>query len=180
MEKLGRAVKQFMKEELSESLGSKQNVVVTNFSKLSVGDMMELRRSLKQNKNDYVVIKNSIARMSLKELKLEDLLPLIDGSVGILYGDGDIVEASKSLVKFSKDHEGFGIKGGLLEGQFCDTGKIERISKLPSRDQLIAQALATMKAPISNFVSVLKNTTGKLVYCVMAIKEKKEKEEKGG
>jgi len=180
MEKLARSVKGYMRQELAKSIKSRQNLVVTNINKVSVTELQKLRGSLKKMSSDYMVVKNSIARLALKDCGLEDLSVWIDGSVGLTFSSADIVAISKALMDFKKAHEGFTIKGGMFDGKVVDFTGIEQISKLPSREALLAMIVTTMKSPITNFVFALKNTTSKLVYCINAIKAKKEGEVKNG
>ena len=176
MDKFGRSVKEYMRKELAGAFRSNPNVIVTSFYKLSVGKMQVLRNDLHGLSSDYIVVKNSIARLALKDSGMENLVQFTKGSIGLTVGSGDAVSTFKLLVKFAKENEGFKIKACLLDGRVLETASIERISALPSREVLITITLGTMKAPITNFVFVLKNSLNKLVYCVNAIKAKKEKE----
>ena len=86
MAKIGRVCKEYMIKELTEQLKGNQNIFVTNCTGLNVLDLGKLRTNLKLNKASYVVVKNSLSKIALKDVKVEELIPLIDGTVGLVLG----------------------------------------------------------------------------------------------
>ncbi|NQT23534.1 MAG: 50S ribosomal protein L10 [Candidatus Omnitrophica bacterium] len=179
-EKYSRLSKELMSKELSDRFKKFPNFMVSNYFGLSSIEMDELRRELNKSSSSYCVIKNSIASRTLSSLKLSSVEPLIEGGVGIVFIGGDIIEASKSVVGFSKKHRPFKLKGGYIDGQICDTEKLMKLAALPSREVLLTMLVMTMAAPISGFATVLSGIVRKFVYAVNAIKSKKEKEDKKG
>jgi len=117
MERFGRETREFMVEELKSLFEKNPNIVVTTFSKLTVSDLQKLRVSLKNAAATYEVVKNSIIKRVLEEMKLNDILGMVDGMCGVVFFGGDPIAASKTIVSFKKDHETFEIKGGARQGQ---------------------------------------------------------------
>jgi len=177
-EKYSRLSKELMSKELSDRFKKFPNFMVSNYFGMSSAGMDELRRELDKISSSYCVIKNSIALRTLSSLKLNNIEPLIDGGVGIVFIGGDIIEASKSIVSFSKKHQPFKLKGACIDGQVCDTEKLRKLAALLSREALLTMVVMTVAAPISGFATVLCGIVRKFVYAVNAIKSKKEKEDK--
>ncbi len=175
MEKFGRKCKEFMAEELKARFKEASGFFVTNYAGLSSPEVESLRRDLKKNSLDYLVVKNRIAKIVFDELKLEDVSAMIEGAVGIgLCGD-DPIPASRILMNFIKGHENLKIKGAVLGGKLVSPDRIKEISKIPSREALIAVALAGMKSPVLGFVRALGCIMRKFVWCLDAVRKSKEK-----
>ena len=176
MAKIGRVCKEYMIKELTEKLKGSTNIFVTDCSGLSVASLGKLRANLKPSKSSYVIMKNSLGKLALKNANGDALLPFIDGTVGLVLGGADPTVISKALMSFTKESDRFKIKGGILDGQLISAADVKALSALPSREVLLARAFGGMKAPISGFVNVLNGTIGKIVYAINAIQKKKEKE----
>lgn len=175
MAKIGRTCKEYMIKELSEKLKDNPNMFITDCTSLNVSDLRKLRTSLKNVRVSYLVIKNSLGKIALKNVKWESLISLIDGTVGLALGGEDPISTSKALFKFSKDSGKLKVKGAVLDGKVVGEADIKEISLLPSREVILSRVFCGMKAPISGFVNVLQGAINKVVYAINAIREKKEK-----
>ncbi|MDD5450104.1 MAG: 50S ribosomal protein L10 [Candidatus Omnitrophica bacterium] len=173
MAKIGKTCKEYMIKELSDKLKGKSDIFVTDCTGLAVNDLQKLRTSLKGLKVDYLVIKNSMGKLALKNVKMDTLETLIDGTIGLALGGADPISTSRTLVKFSKDTGKLKVKGGVVDGKMINDAEIKEIALLPSKEVLLARAFGGMKAPISGFVNVLEGTIRKFVYAINAIKAKK-------
>lgn len=163
-----------MMEELLERIEEHPDFVITEYMGSSVMDLETVRKNLRPIASEYVVVKNSIARVAFDKLKLEDIKPLIEGGVGISLSGKDIIATCKVLVNFSKDHDKFRIKGAVIDGKLVAPAKVKELASLPSKEALLAQVVGTMKAPITGFVMVLGGVLRKFVYAINAVKEKKQ------
>lgn len=160
-------------QKIKELIESSQNVIFTDFRGLNVAQITELRRSLQEKESEYRVVKNSYARLALRELGFpfeEDFL--IDPTALALV-KSDIGPISKVLFDFTRDST-LKIKGGLIEGKVLSSTDVEAISKLPGRDELYAMLMGTMNAPLTNMVYVMNGVITKLVRTVQAVAESKE------
>lgn len=171
--------KDIMAEELTEVLKRKPNIFLTNYLGLKADELNELRRSLEPYASKYLVVKNSIVRVALKNAGFGELVDLVDGGIGLALGGDDPIVAVKVLNKFSKSHEALKLKGGYLQGEVIDKQKINYIASLPSREQLIAKVVFGIKSPITGFVNILGNTLRNFVYVIQAIKDKEDKYGRG-
>jgi large subunit ribosomal protein L10 len=95
------------------------------------------------------------------------------GGVVSIFGTGDEVAPAQIIATFAKTHDVMTIFGGILEGKYIDAIKVTELSKLPSKEQLYAQLVGTLNAPISGFVNVLAGNLRGLVQVLNAIKEQK-------
>jgi len=172
--------KEVMVAELSDVMKGQDNFYISNFVGLKSEEMNELRRSLEESSSKYVVLKNSIARIAFKSLGITDAEKMIEGGTGIIFTGDDVAHAARIIAKFSKAHAPLKIKGGYIDGALIDGSKVKYLASLPSREDLIATVVYTLKAPISGFVGVLSNTLKSLLFVVQAIKEKKGGQEDGG
>jgi len=160
-------------QKIKELIESNQNVIFTDFRGLNVAQITDLRRSLQEKESEYRVVKNSYARLALRELGFpfeEDFL--IDPTALALVKT-DIGPISKVLFDFTKDST-LKIKGGLIEGKVVSSTDVEAISKLPGRDELYAMLMGTMNAPLTNMVYAMNGVVTKLVRTVQAVAESKE------
>lgn len=166
------------KEELvrvfSDKLTEAKVVLFTDYRGLTVEDMTDLRRQLREKGVELKVIKNSLLKIAADNAKVQiDNGKLSDHPVAVAFGYDDEVTAAKSVFAFSKDHEALEVVGGILEGRNIDYQGMKTLSEVPSREELIAKMMGSMKAPVSNFVGVLSANIRSVVLVLNAIKESK-------
>ncbi|MEQ2130664.1 50S ribosomal protein L10 [Caldanaerobacter subterraneus KAk] len=172
-----REKKQQIVAEFKDKLSKAQTVIFTSFSGLTVEDETVLRRKFKEANSEYKVYKNTLMTIAARELGYgDDLIKYFEGPTSVAFGYEDPVAPAKILTEFMKDHKGLELKVGIVNGKIVSPQEIEALAKLPSREELLAKALGSMKAPITNLVFVLSGTLRSLVYALNAIKEKKQVE----
>lgn len=176
MAKIGRTCKEYVVKELTEKLKDSKNIFVTECTGLTVLELAKLRGNLKTVSAAYTVVKNSLGKLALNNVKATQIAPLIEGSVGLVHGSADPILTSKALLNFSKESGKLKVKGGILSGKIINETDIKALSVLPPKEVLLAMVFGAMQAPISGFVNALNGTINKFVYAINAIKEKKEKE----
>jgi len=174
MAKIGRVCKEYMVKELIAKLKKNQNIFVTNCTGLSVSDLKKLRANLKPNKASYIIVKNSLGKLALKNVRNDALLPFVDGTVGLVLGGADPIVTSKTLLSFSRESDKLKVKCGLLEGKLINEADIKALSLLPPKNVLLSMVFGGMKAPITGLVNVLHEALSKFVYAINAIQKKKE------
>jgi large subunit ribosomal protein L10 len=162
-----------MVRELEEALRH-PCLVVTQFSKLSVKDIESLRRQLQPLESRYLVAKNSLSRLALRQLKQDQLVEWVGGQIGFVVGEKDPIAISKILVKFAKDHESLKLKGGFLEGELVTEEAIRSLASLLSREALLGKAVFMMQSPIGRLQGVLCGTLRKLLVALQEISKQKE------
>ena len=162
-----------MVKELEEAL-RQPCLVVTQFSKLTNKEIEALRRELKPLESHYLVAKNSLSRLALKELQRTSLTEWVGKQTGFVVGRKNAISLSKVLVKFSKDHEGLTLRGGFLDGELMTEEAIRALAALPSREALIGKAVFMVKSPLSRLHNALSGNLRKLLVVLQELSKKRE------
>lgn len=151
--------------EIAEKLQKSASCVVVDYKGLKVEELTELRNKFREAGIDYKVYKNTLVRRAAAEvgnMAQFDNVNLV-GTNAIAFGYEDPVAPAKIVNDFAKTHPKLELKMGFVEGEFYDAENIKKLAEIPSRDELIAKLLGSLKAPVSNFV-----------YLVDAIAKKQE------
>src|SRR6185436_20423278 len=122
----------------SEGIGSATNAFVLDFKGITVPQVTELRKQVRETGSEYVVIKNTLALIAVKDTPLTKLTSHFSGMTAVAYNTTDAVALAKVLTKFAKDVPTVQFKGAMLNGQAVPANQIQAIAALPSRDELIA------------------------------------------
>ncbi|KAF5045294.1 50S ribosomal protein L10 [anaerobic digester metagenome] len=166
------------KNEIIEKVRAKADragiAVVTDFRGMTVEELTDLRVKLRAAGVDYQVVKNTLARLAVKDGVHDALKDHLKENNAIAFGYDDPVVAAKVLVDYAKTSKKFSVKLASLSGQVIDAQGVDDLSKLPSKPELLAKALGTMNAVPTNLVSLFANTIRGMLYALSAIKEKKE------
>ncbi len=171
---LTREQKQQIVSELSEKFKANPSLFVVEYKGLSVKEIEMVRKSLRGAEAEFKVVKNTLLKRAAKGTSIEEINFLFEGPTAIAICSKDSPEVAKIFVKSSKQFPNLKVKGGVVEGMVVDPSQIEQISKLPSKNELIAQFMGLVKTPIVNFVGAVKQMQLRLVYALEALKEKKK------
>lgn len=171
---MARPDKEAAVKELQDKFGKAKSLVITDYIGLDVAEMTELRAKLREAGVDYKVVKNTLAKIAANNSDLSEINELFSGPTAIAFGIDDVVSPAKILDDFSEDHELLEIKGGFLNGEVISKEKVESLAKIPSREQLLAKAFASMKSPITGLVNVLSGNMRNFVSVLSQIKDQKE------
>lgn len=158
---------------LTDKLNNSCSAVIVDYKGTTVSDDTALRKSLREAEIEYLVVKNTLLRIACKNANCSELNDVLKGTTALAVSSKDYISPFKILYNFSKDHDNFKIKAGLLDGKVVDSKKAEELSKLPSKEVLVSKVLAGFNAPITNFVNVLNGTMRSLVIVLNAVKDKK-------
>ena len=168
------AQKQEVVADLSAKLSKAKCLYLTDFTGLDVAAITELRRRLTNAGVEYVVVKNTLARRALSGGPYEGLAEHLAGPNAFALSDEDVVTAAKILTEFAREREKPQIRAGAVEGRVVSIEEIRRIAELPPREQLLAQVVGTMAAPIAGLVYMLSGLLSKFVRTVDAVREQKQ------
>lgn len=160
-------------EDIKSKLDRSSVVLFADYRGLPVSSLTGLRKELKKDGGRLEIIKNTFAARALRELGIEFDSKTFEGPSAIIYTTNDAVQIAKSVVKFSADNDKLKVKGGLFQRTVLSQSQVEELSKLPSRDELLARVVGSIKAPLTNLVGVLSGPLRGLVYAVSAIKDQK-------
>ncbi len=163
--------------ELTEAFSASKLAVLTDYRGLNVPEISQLRANLREAGIPFTVAKNTLVKIALvnADKKVEDTSALV-GPVAIAFGP-DEVEAARIVYEYTKTNPALEILGAIDEsGTVLTTDDVVALAKLPSREQLIAQVVGTVAAPLSGFVRVLNGNVSGLVYALKAVADKKAQE----
>src|SRR5438067_8932845 len=172
-----RAKKQEQVEKLGMELKKVSSVIVATYSKLTVAQDYELRKTLRSSGAKYTVVKNTLAERAAKGTKAEGALKNLSGVTSITYTEGDPVALAKALAKYAKDNPEFSFKTGVVEGRVISIKEIESLATMPSKEEIYSKLLFLMSAPAQRLVTVM-NAVGRDIAVV--INQGVEKQKFGG
>jgi large subunit ribosomal protein L10 len=163
-------------EELAEVFHNARSVVLNDFTGLNVEKISELRRLCRESGVEFRVVKNTLARRSVKGTPAEDLEQYFDGPTALAISRESENLSARVLVKFAEEYQAPKLKAGVVEGQVIDATGVMALATLPSRLELMSKLLGGIKSPGNRLVSVLQGSLRNLLYALSAIVEKKQPE----
>lgn len=164
------------KKETIDSLAKKikgaKSVVVFNCDGLKVIDTWALRDKLRDAKVEVVATKKTLLKLILDKENFKDVdVKAMQGSLAIAISTEDEVAPARIIKDFAKDHEQIKFQGGILAGKIVSLETVNELANLPSKIELLAKVVGSIKAPISGFVNVLRGNLSGLINVLNAIKE---------
>lgn len=174
---VSKAKKTEQVEKLGHELQKVSSVIVSTYSKLTVAQDYELRKTLRSSGAKYRVVKNTLAERAAKGTKVADVLKDLTGVTSIAYTEGDPVALAKVLSKYAKDNPEFTFKAGVVEGRVITIKEIESLATMPSKEELYSKLLFLLSSPAQRLATVV-NATGRDLAVVMGqgVEKKKFKE----
>ena len=136
-------------------------LVVTHYSGLKTTQTDELRTKIKEVGGRFVIVKNSLMKIILKEHKSKEFKELFNGPVALAYSE-DEVSAAKIAVNFSKENDKLLILGGIMGDKFLEQKDVLEIATLPSLDEIRAKLVSLIQTPARNIAYALKFSANKL------------------
>jgi len=164
-------------EKLEKEPKNVSSLVVATYSKLTVAQDFELRKTLRSSGAKYRVIKNTLAERAAKGSKVEGALKDLAGVTSIAYTEGDPVALAKALAKYAKDNPEFTFKAGVVEGRVISIKEIESLATMPSKEEIYAKLLFMLNAPAQRLLTTI-NAVGRDLVVVLGqgVEQKKFKE----
>lgn len=159
--------------ELNGGLGGATNAFLISFKGITVPQVTELRKQVRESGSEYVVVKNTLALIAVKDSPLVKLKDQFKGETAVAYNSTDAVGLAKALTKFAKDVPTVSFKGAMLNGQIVAATDIQAIANLPSREELISKLLYLMQHPIRGLVTVLQGNIRNLAVLLDQIAKQK-------
>jgi len=169
--RVGRQLRASVLRQLSAVLAEADAVIVVKMERVPTRDLNQLRRSLQ---GGLTVAKNSLCRLAFRQRGWADLEGMLAGTCGVGTIRGDVAAASKQLVQFAKEHEGFALVGGVLGGQVLVAKDLQALARLPSREVLLSQLAEVLVSPLRNLAFVLQAPVRSLALLLSGVSKKKE------
>ena len=123
---------------------------------LTVAEVTELRKQLREAGIEFKVYKNSMTRRAADAAELSGLNEALTGPNAIAFSTEDVVAPAKILNDFAKKHEALEIKAGVIEGNVATVEEVKALAELPSREGLLSMLLSVLQAPIRNLALATK------------------------
>jgi large subunit ribosomal protein L10 len=165
---------------LTESLQKAKSAMVVSFTGLTVTKDQEFRNSLREAGAQYQVVKNTLARIAVKDTPFEQATESFKGVTAIAWTENDPVVMSKAVSKFMKDNaDKYTFKTGVVDGKLVSLKQVESIASLPSKEELISKLLYVLNAQAQRIVTVINAVPRDLAVVIKQIGEKAP-ESRGG
>lgn len=153
-------------KNVNEMLTNAETAIVVDYRGLTVAEVTDLRKQLRDAGVKMMVIKNKILERAVEGTDYEDLKSTFVGPTAVAFSDEDAIAPAKILKKFADDHEALEIKGGFIEKKVQTLDKINEYATLPSREDLLSMLASALQDPMR-----------KIAHAVKAVADKKSEEE---
>ena len=163
MSEVAIAKKAAIVDEVTEKFSAAASAVIVEYRGLTVEQVTELRKQLRDANVEMKVIKNSILVRAAEKAGLNGLEEVFSGPTAVAFSNEDVVAPAKIIDEFAKTADKLEIKGGIIEGKVASIEEITALAKLPNRDGLLSMLLSVLQAPVRN-----------VAYAVKAVAEKEE------
>jgi large subunit ribosomal protein L10 len=164
-------------EDITGRFQESSAALLTEYRGLTVAEIADLRNALREAGTDYKVLKNTLARIAVREVGLEDLVGMLEGPTAIAFVKGDAVAAAKALDDAARRYPVLVIKGGVLKGRVIDADQARALASVEPREVQLAKIAMMMNSPLQQTVNVfaaMLRDLGSMLAQVMAKKESGE------
>ena len=171
---LSRQKKAEKVNELAKELEQSTSAIVGTFTKLTVAQDFELRKTVRNAGGRYRVLKNKLAGRAAKGTKIEAALQGLKGVSSVAYTSGDPVALAKALSTWVQDNAEFTFKLGIVNGKVINVEEVKALATMPSKEEIFAKLLFLINSPAQRLVTVL-NAAGRDLAVVInqGVKENK-------
>ena len=163
-------------EELKTLFKDATSFFITDYQGLNVPDMTALRKKLRDSQIRYLVAKNTLYRLAVKDTDIPEIDDFLKGPTAIAFTDEDPVPAAKILHDSFKDKKLPVVKAFVLRNQLQSADDLKRLAELPSREILLAQLVAAVESPFSSLMGSLDAVFNDLILSIDALADKKKEE----
>lgn len=153
--------------DIRESLDKASLIVVTQQVGMTVDQSTKLRREMKDQGAEFKVLKNTLARIAVKDTRFESVSSLLSGPTALAYSE-DPIAAAKVIAKFASSNEQLKIVGGFLNGQVLSEASVKALATLPSLDELRAKIIGVISAPATKLATLLQEPACRMARVLAA------------
>jgi large subunit ribosomal protein L10 len=171
---MDRNTKHALAAEVKDKFGRMSSAVLVDYQGLTVEAVTKLRNEFRKSGVEYRVVKNTLIKQAISGQPWAAAFgKTLTGMTGVAWSYEDPSAAAKIVKAFRKDNEKLKIKGGLVDGQIVPADRVETdLANMPGKDELRAQLLATLQAPLTQFVQLLSAPAQNFAYLLKAKEEK--------
>lgn len=162
-----RPEKELLKKEIKDKIERNGSFVIMQYAGLAANAANAFRREIGTMGGEIEVVRKRILLKAAEDIGLKLDLSSLNGHLGLIFLGKDPIETTKAVFKFSQDREKvIQICAGRFEGQLYNGADVEKLSKLPSRDEMRAQFLSVLEAPMAQTLAVMDAVLTSVVYCL--------------
>ena len=148
--------KQQIVAELADRIQNSVAGVIVDYKGITVEDDTKLRKELREAGVSYAVQKNTLIRLAMHNIGFEQFDSILEGTTAIATCEGDQTVAARILGDFAEKSNGkFSLKAGFVDGEFYDADGVKALSKIPSKDVLLAQLVGSLQGPMQKLAATL-------------------------
>ena len=177
---MARPDKEASVAEITARFNDSDAALLTEYRGLRVSEIAEVRTALRESDSDYKVLKNTLTRLAVREVGLDELVEMLTGPTAIAFIKGDAAAAAKALDDASKKYPVLTIKGGVLDGKVISAEQAKQLAKLEPREVLLAKIAMLFNQPAQQTVNVFSALLRDLGSMLAQVIEKKESGELPG
>jgi len=159
--------------QIKEKISKATVAIVTDYKGYSVEQITKLRRQLQKEDGDYMVTKNTLAKIAIKGTEYEVLTDALTGSVALAFGYEDQVAPAKVLAKFIKESKKGDILGAALDGKLLSAEDAKALATLPSKQEIYAKMLGCINSPASGIANSVNAVLSQLTRAMAAVRDQK-------
>ena len=160
--------------EVNQAASSALSAVLADYRGVTVEEMTALRKTARDNKVYLRVVRNTLLKRAVADTEFECISEVLVGPTILAFSQEDPGAAARVLKDFAKGNEDFQIKALSVGGELLDASQIDRLAKLPTRDEALALLMGTMLAPVTKLARTLNEVPSKVTRAVAAVRDQKQ------
>ena len=168
---MNKEKKQFYIKEMTAQFEKSEAVLVTHYQGLSVKQLDNLRKQMREHGIQFKITKNRITKIALEKSRCKDLSNLFTGPTAVALSE-DAISSAKILTKFSKENENLKILGGIMGKEILDVAAVANVATLPTLDEARAKIIGILRSPAQKIVSILLAPASKIA--ILALEKSKK------
>ena len=168
-----KAFKQEKIEEIKSKLEKAKVAIITEYKGMTVEEIQYLRRELQKVAGDYMVTKNTLAKIALKGTEFEVLNDTFKGPIAVAFGFEDQAAPAKVLAKFIKEKKKGVVVAAALDGQLLSAEQTKALADIPSKEELYAKMLGCVNSPATGIAGAVNAVMSSLVRAIDAVAKQK-------
>ena len=173
---LGLEDKKAIVAEVNEAAGQALSAVLADYRGLTVEEITDVRKKARESGVYLKVIRNTLARRAVEGTEFECLTDAFVGPTMVAFSQEDPGSAARLLKDCAKEYEALEVKALSIGGQLLEAGDIDRVAKLPTRDEALATLMSVMQAPIVKLARTFNEVPAKVTRVVAAVRDQKQAE----
>ncbi|HEV2127250.1 MAG TPA: 50S ribosomal protein L10 [Thermomicrobiales bacterium] len=152
-------------DEIAESLERSQLTVVASYRGLTVTQLQDLRRGLRDSNAEFTVAKNTLTRIAAERVGVDIPGEHLEGPTALMFAYEDVVAPAKALNDYARASRGvLELKVGMMEGQTLTTSDIDVLASMPPREELLGKLVGMLASPMARAVGVLNGPSRSIAY----------------